>query len=313
MSAAAPSFALVGSGAVASALAPRWCARGAVLRGLASRERASAERLAQACGLAPEFVRDMAAQLEVECDLLLLAVPDAQIAVVAAELAASGRTHAALAAHASGAVPASVLAPLAARGAALVALHPLLALPRSLAAEIDWGGAHFGLEGDGAAFALARPWVERLGARCFAVRPEAKALYHAAAVLASNDLVALLAEAQRCLRLAAPEAPSEALLALAESALRALRARGGDAPAALSGPLVRGDTVTVRAHLQALDAAARDVAEDGARLREVYVALLRAALPLATAARAEAERADGALGTLGEELERTRAQGGGPR
>ncbi|MBK9383634.1 MAG: DUF2520 domain-containing protein [Planctomycetes bacterium] len=311
MSADGPSFALVGSGAVASALAPRWCARGARLVGIASRDRAGAAHLATRCGASTAEVCEHARELALGCDLLLLAVPDAQIVSVAQELAQS-RARAELFAHASGAVPSAALAPLGASGAALAAIHPLLALPPGRTSEIDWANAHFGLEGDALAVGLAREWVERLGARSFAVRPEAKALYHAAAVLASNDLVALLAEAQRCLHVAAPEAPPSALLSLAESALRALRARDGAAAQALSGPLVRGDVGTVREHLAAFDALASEGAA-AERLREVYVALLRAALPLAELARADAELRDGALRQLAEELERSRSRGGEPR
>jgi predicted short-subunit dehydrogenase-like oxidoreductase (DUF2520 family) len=313
MSALAPRFALIGSGAVASALAPRWCESGARLVGVASRDRTSAASLAARCGATGAEVRESAHELALSCDLLLLAVPDAQIVPVALELAQSGGVRAALVAHASGAVPSAALAPMAASGAALAAIHPLLALPPGRAAEIEWASAHFGLEGDAHAVALARAWVERLGARSFAVRPEAKALYHAAAVLASNDLVALLAEAQRCLHLAAPEAPSSALLALAESALRALRARDGASAQALSGPLVRGDVGTVREHLAAFDAEAQSGGPEAERLREVYVALLRAALPLAQSARGALEASDGALRRLAEELERSRSRGGAPR
>ncbi|MBL8899853.1 MAG: DUF2520 domain-containing protein [Planctomycetes bacterium] len=311
MSTSGPSFALVGSGAVASALAPRWCERGARLVGLASRDRAGAARLATSCGALDVEVREHARELALGCELLLLAVPDAQIVPVAQELAQSGAS-AALFAHASGAVPSAALAPLATGGAALAAIHPLLALPPGRTAAIDWANAHFGLEGDARAVELARGWVERLGARSFAVRPDAKALYHAAAVLASNDLVALLAEAQRCLHVAAPEAPPSALLSLAESALRALRERDGAAVQALSGPLVRGDLGTVREHLAAFDRLALDGGE-AERLREVYVALLRAALPLAELARGEAERRDGALRELEQELARSRSRGGEPR
>ncbi|HEY8141459.1 MAG TPA: DUF2520 domain-containing protein, partial [Kofleriaceae bacterium] len=78
------------------------------------------------------------------------------------------------------------------------------------------------------------------------------AAYHAAAAIASNYLVVLLAAASELLTEVgiAPEQASEALSALAEGTLANLRERGPDA--ALTGPIRRGDRATVERHLAAL-------------------------------------------------------------
>src|SRR5205085_171600 len=55
----------------------------------------------------------------------------------------------------------------------------------------NFAGTWCGVEGDAAALAVLAPLFEKPGARLVAVRPEAKTLYHAAAVFASNYLVTL--------------------------------------------------------------------------------------------------------------------------
>jgi len=89
------------------------------------------------------------------------------------------------------------------------------------------------------------------------IRSADKPLYHAAAVIVSNYTVALSALAER-LALAAgipAEAAGRIFLPLLEGTWRNLEMRGSTD--ALTGPIVRGDAGTVRAHLQALDEEAK--------------------------------------------------------
>jgi predicted short-subunit dehydrogenase-like oxidoreductase (DUF2520 family) len=84
--------------------------------------------------------------------------------------------------------------------------------------------------------------------------PGGRRAYHAAASLASNDVIALLAAARRLLvGLGVPERDAQsALLALAEGALR--QARRAGLAGALTGPVVRNDASTLSAQLRALGA-----------------------------------------------------------
>jgi predicted short-subunit dehydrogenase-like oxidoreductase (DUF2520 family) len=94
--------------------------------------------------------------------------------------------------------------------------------------------------------------VLRLGGVPLEIDAAAMPLYHAAAVMASNYVVALCDAAAELLGRAAPGGPPPlpALLPLVASALGALQREG--LPGALTGPLARGDADTVRAHLAAL-------------------------------------------------------------
>ena len=170
-------------------------------------------------------------------DLLVLAVPDRAIAEVAAAVDPDPDT---VVVHLAGSLGLDVLAghPRPA------ALHPLVALP-----DPETGAARLA---DGAWFAVAGdPLVERvvadLGGHAFTVADEDRTRYHAAAVIASNHLVALLGQVER---VAPPGVPLEAFLALVRGTVDNVDALGP--AAALTGPVARGDWATVERHLAAL-------------------------------------------------------------
>ena len=192
-------------------------------------------------------------------DLLLLAVPDDALADVAAELARHDLPAGLPVLHASGSLGAEVLDPLARAGCAVGSLHPLVALatPESGAARLR--GAFFAVEGDPAARAAAESLVRALDGHLLPVAAGGKARYHAAAVLASNFVVALLATAERWM--AEAGVPTEqARPALASLAAGAVAEAGRLGPeAALTGPLARGDVETLQRHLQRLSPSERSL------------------------------------------------------
>ena len=190
-------------------------------------------------------------------DLLLLATPDAVIEAVASAIAPSSD---AVVAHLSGALGLDVLA----RHPRRAVLHPLVALPDAERGADRLVGAWFGLAVDGDP--LVEAVVDELHGRSVRVAEGDWARYHAAAVVASNHLVALLGQVERIA--ASIHVPLEAYLALASGALDDVAALG---PAdALTGPVRRGDMTTVQRHLATLPederAAYRALAEEAARL-----------------------------------------------
>ncbi len=179
---------------------------------------------------------------------VLLAVPDRAVAEVALALAPYlRRGH--LVAHVAGALTLDVLAPAAAAGAAIGSLHPLAAVPSNRTP----------LAGHAAALAGAPAVRRRLGTLCSAlglvpisVDDAQRARYHAAAALTANGLMALLSLSAGLLEAAGPSRAEAlaALIPLAASALEGVALHG--LPAALTGPVARGDAAVVRAHLAAL-------------------------------------------------------------
>jgi predicted short-subunit dehydrogenase-like oxidoreductase (DUF2520 family) len=179
-------------------------------------------------------------------DLLVLAVPDGSIAAVAASVEPVAST---VVAHLAGSLGLDVLAPHARRAA----VHPLLALPNAaVGADRLLGGAWFAVAGD----AIAEQLVAALGGRSFTVEDRDRAAYHAAAVIASNHLVALLDQVSAVAPLGVP---FDAYLDLVRSTVENVAALGP--VAALTGPAARGDAATIERHLAALAPAERALYE----------------------------------------------------
>jgi len=190
-------------------------------------------------------------------DLLVIATPDALVADVAAAVEPSPEV---VVAHLAGALG---LAPLAGHPRRAV-LHPLVALPDAERGADRLVGAWFGLSTEGDP--LVEDVVDALHGRIVRVAEGDWVRYHAAAVIAANHLVALLGQVERLA--ASIGAPLDAYLDLARGSLDDVAALG---PAgALTGPVRRGDTATVEAHVAALPdderAAYRALAAEAARL-----------------------------------------------
>jgi predicted short-subunit dehydrogenase-like oxidoreductase (DUF2520 family) len=113
-------------------------------------------------------------------------------------------------------------------------------------------GVSFALEGDEAAVAVARRLVRDLGGRPLRLSGSAKPLYHAACIMASNYPVVLWRAAAGLLNSAGIKGRDalRVIAPLAEGTLRSVKEL--DPERALTGPILRGDAGTVRAHLEAL-------------------------------------------------------------
>lgn len=212
----------------------------------------------------------------------LLAVPDGALPEVADRLASHPAPRGCVALHLSGALTASVLEPLSAAGYAVGTLHPLQTVADPETGALRLRGCAFAIGGEPQALAAARRLVADLADQILVVPPLARPSYHAAAVIASNYLVALLGLAVRQLEpLGLDEtAAVRALLPLVRGTLDNVETRG--LADALTGPIARGDADTVRLHL------ARLSAED----RGLYCALGREALRVAARAGLPADRAE---------------------
>ncbi len=178
-------------------------------------------------------------------DLCVIATPDDTIAAVAASIRPVVTT---VVAHLAGSLGADILTPHRRRAA----LHPLVSLPDpATGAAALARGCWWAVEGD----ALAGRVVADLGGRTVPVGPATRAAYHAAACVAANHLVALMAQVERIA--AAAGVPAEPFYDLAAGTLANARRVG--ARAALTGPAARGDTATIARHLAALDGTEHDL------------------------------------------------------
>jgi predicted short-subunit dehydrogenase-like oxidoreductase (DUF2520 family) len=168
-------------------------------------------------------------------ELVLLCVPDAAIAEVAAAVEPGPWF-----AHVSGATPLAALDPHVRR----FGVHPLQTFTRSRGAEqLDGAYGAVTAETDDAR-ALGFELARTLGLEPFELRDAARPLYHAGAALASNYLVTLYRAAAELLTAAG--APPAGLVPL----MRRTIENGFE----LTGPIARGDWATVDAHVRAIRA-----------------------------------------------------------
>ena len=188
-------------------------------------------------------------------DVIFICVSDRAIGEAAKNLAAEA-VHSGIDVrgkfvyHVSGSAQCNVLAPLAELGMETGSLHPLqsFAAPRDSLANIGMA-----VDGTPKAQDLAQDLARLVGAVPFNVPAEERAAYHAAACFCSNYAVTVVALAQKLLsRWAASEEEAfKLLLPLFNGTANNLQ-NTDTAGQALTGPIARGDAVTVKAHLAAL-------------------------------------------------------------
>lgn len=269
----------IGAGKVAAALALRLREGDYKVAAIASRRDATSRRLAASVANSiatnPQGVVDAA-------DLVFITTPDAAIRETTASLKWRPGQYVV---HTSGAETAEALNQAAAAGALVGSLHPLQTFADAEQARLNLPGSVFAIEAEGELREVLTAIVEVCKGVPVFVRPEDKALYHAAAVLVSNYTVALTKVATDLwLRLGIDRHTAlKGLLPLLRGTVNNLEALG--LPAALTGPVARGEVNTIERHLEALESASPELVtlyrELG--LQTIPVALARGELDEAAA------------------------------
>ena len=175
--------------------------------------------------------------------IVLLCVPDREIATASAALAAGP-----LVGHVSASAPLELLAPHE-----RFSMHPLLSVT---GARARFAGATCATDGStDRALGTARALAERLGMHPRVVAAGARALYHAAASAASNFLMVVEGMAERLALQAGLE--RDALVPLVRGTVDNWAQLG--ARDALTGPIARGDEETVARQRAAVAEAAPEL------------------------------------------------------
>ena len=174
-------------------------------------------------------------------DVVLLCVPDAAIADAARAIRPGP-----LVGHCSGA---TTLAPLAPHEA--FSFHPLMTVPED--GRISFAGAGCAVAGSTErARETAAALATKLRMRPFTIADADRDLYHAAASLASNYLVAMESAAEHIVAMAGVE--PELLVPLVRAAVENWARLG--ARRALTGPIARGDDATAARQRAAVESRA---------------------------------------------------------
>ena len=254
---------VVGAGRVGAVLAAALEAAGHHVVAAAGESDASRSRIAD---LLPGVRHAKPTDVARSCDLLLLTVPDDMLANVAKVLSDSGALRPGqYVVHTSGRHGLGVLAPAAQVGARVVAMHPAMTFTGT-ALDLDrLPGCVFGLTAEGAEKAFAEDLVADLGGRPMWVPEEMRTLYHSGLAHGANHLVTLVSQAMELLAAAGADDPAGTLRPLLTAALDNALEQGDSA---LTGPIVRGDLNTVRAHLA-------EIAANAPHTLPSYLALAR--------------------------------------
>ncbi|MDV6011429.1 DUF2520 domain-containing protein [Haloechinothrix sp. LS1_15] len=202
-------------------------------------------------------------------DLVVLAIPDDALAGTVRGLVAAGALRSGqIVVHTSGAHGVDVLAPAAGVGALCVALHPAMTFTgreediQRLAACCV--GVTAG-DGDEAAYQVGEALAVEMGAEPVRIAEGVRPLYHAALTHGANHLLTLVADCVEVLRDAGIGNAERLIGPLLSASLDNALRHGGRA---LTGPVARGDTETVRTHLEVLG-------ERAPRVADCYTALAR--------------------------------------
>ena len=241
---------IIGAGRLGSALAHALLAAGYPLEMISSRQLSDAERLVSSLPAVSSVTVDNLVQ---ECDFVFLAVPDEYISELAFSLPWSS-SQAVI--HSSGSLNLDVLSVAKKKGSLTGCLHPVqtfLKRDSPLESRDRFANIVCGIEADSPLDIWLVELVESLGAYSIRLENVDRALYHSAAVFASNYVVALLSAATRIWtlsglseregRMALQHIMNVSVNNLADSTFSD----------AMTGPFARGDWQTVKKHLSALD------------------------------------------------------------
>lgn len=244
-----PSFAIVGCGKVGTALAIFLTRAGYRPAGFASKRLSSAKHVADI--VHSDRFTDVPWDITPHAEVVFITTPDGAITETCNVIARhTGFADKAVVMHCSGALSSSVLSEAKTCGAWIGSMHPLQSFAKADHKTDPFQGIVISLEGDDPAVNLAKTMAVDLGAKVVTLLTEAKTLYHASAVVASNYLVTLIDLAVQLMEDAGinRQEAFNLLKPLIEGTLSNIGNVG--VQKALTGPIARGDVKTVEKHIE---------------------------------------------------------------
>lgn len=244
----------IGAGTVGTALAMRLSRKGYQVAAVYDANSTAAQKLAEAVKgcLIGQKAQDVADAAE----LVFITTPDDFIPDVAAEVDWHPEQ---MVVHCSGAASTDILEPAKERGARVGCIHPLQTFASVAQAIENLPGSTFALEAEEPVLSVLKEMAAALEGSWLELKAEDKALYHASACIACNyfyTLVQVATDLWQNFGVSTAEA-TRAMLPMLRGSLNNLDNVG--LPRALTGPIARGDLVTIRKHLAALEKRAPSV------------------------------------------------------
>ncbi|PCJ34433.1 MAG: hypothetical protein COA75_13235 [Cellvibrionales bacterium] len=249
-----PTLNIIGSGKLGRTLARLFSDAGLVTMGAIYNRNIESSQAAQAF-IGSGRVTTNIEQLSSEpAELWMISTPDDTIKPCAEQLAnlIGIDWKKATALHCSGLKTSAELIALQKQGCATASAHPAHSFASPEHSLSSFPSTVCTLEGNERATNILDALFSAIGGQVTTIEPEAKPLYHAATVMASNYLITLLGTSETLLKKAGIED------ALANAVLAALMRQSLEnglqvGPVnALTGPIARGDSNTLQAHIKAI-------------------------------------------------------------
>lgn len=238
---------IVGAGRVGAVLGSALRSVGHAVVGASGISEESIERIAT---LLPGVPHLGVPEIIERAELVLLTVPDDELADVVSGIAATGGwQQGQLVAHTAGAHGIEILAPATAAGAIPLAIHPAMTFTGTSLDLSRLIGCSFAVTAPNIVLPIAQALVVEMGGEPVVIAEKDRARYHAALAHGANHLVTLVTQAMRTLESVGVDEPGKVLAPLLNAALDGTL-RGGEQ--ALTGPVMRGDVSTVEAHVSQL-------------------------------------------------------------
>ena len=201
----------------------------------------------------PVALKDTSCRQFQPADIWMIATPDDRIEETVQLLADSGVLQAGnLVFHCSGAISSNVLSPLTAMGVYIGSAHPIHSFVNPANSISNLNKVPFAIEGDVDAIDRLHDLIIAVGGQPFTINSDSKSLYHAATVMACNNLISLLEISKSMLARAGVDLQPNGNpldLLIQQTVTNYLNT---NAQTALTGPIARGDVTTVASHLLAL-------------------------------------------------------------
>lgn len=240
---------IIGAGKVGTTLGKYLSIHGKDVTGFYSRTQESADKAAT---FAEIGTYSSIHGLVKENDVIFITTPDGVISQVWEELLQQDISNHIIC-HFSGSLSSHVFSGREEAGALGISMHPMYAFSDKFHSYEQFHTAYLTLEGDPEAVTVMKSMWEELGHHVLTLKAQDKIKYHAAAAMASNEMLGLMQASIDVLsECGFSEEDSMALLTpLVQGNIASMLEKG--CVNALTGPVERGDAQTVQKHLQALE------------------------------------------------------------
>ena len=252
-----PSFSIIGCGKVGNQIGKELVKCGYKLVGISSKNLSS-------CKIASKIMNTknyslIPSDVTKKADIVFISTPDTVIKEVCQNIAKdNGFKKNGVVLHLSGALPSTILESSKKCGALIGSMHPLQSFVEQKDDKNHFKDIIITVEGDKKAVKYCQDITNDLGANFAEIKTDAKILYHASAVVASNYLVTILDLAFKFIKEAGVSGDNitKVLYPLIHGTLNNIEKIG--IPDALTGPIARGDSEIVKQHIKEINKAFPD-------------------------------------------------------